>query len=200
MVSLLEGSTLERRNSVVNEIYERPNESSSCIYPNFEEPSKISFHRSYPHQLLERTNSVVNEIYERPNESSSSIYPDFERTLKINFRRSYLHKLLESLLPFSFQSSSTINLNTILNAVNWIIELRKIVGLNSYWWSEPLVNAFDSELVFEWWHGGKKITMYFSEANAEFIKVWGADIDSEMEDGTAKTNEQIESLWQWLAS
>lgn len=149
---------------------------------------------------LERTNSVIDEIYERPKESSSSLYPDFERTLKINFRRTYLHTLLKSLLPFSLQSSSTVNLDTILNAVNWIIELRKIVGLRKYWWSEPLVNISDSELVFEWWHGTRKITVYFSEANAEFIKVWGADIDHEMEEGIAETNDQIEALWKWLTS
>lgn len=149
---------------------------------------------------LERTNSVIDEIYERPKESSSSIYPDFERTLKINFRNTYLHTLLKSLLPFSLQSSSTINLNTILNAVNWIIELRKIVGLRKYWWSEPLVNISGSEMVFEWWHGAKKVTVYFSETNAEFIKVWGADIDNEMEEGVAETNDQIEVLWKWLAS
>jgi hypothetical protein len=149
---------------------------------------------------LERTNSVIDEVYERPKESSSSIYPDFERTLKINFRRTYLQTLLKSLLPSSLQSNNSINLNTILNAVNWIIELRKIVGLRRYWWSEPLVNISNSELIFEWWHGGKKITVYFSEANAEFIKVWGANIDSEMEEGIAETNDQIEALWKWLAS
>lgn len=149
---------------------------------------------------LKRTNSVIDEIYEQPKESSSSIYPDFERTLKINFRHTYLHTLLKSLLPFSLQSSSTINLDTILNAVNWIVELRKIVSLRKYWWSEPLVNTSDAELVFEWWHDGKKITVYFSEENAEFIKVWGADIDNEMEEGIAETNDQIEALWKWLAS
>ncbi|MGF1518368.1 MAG: hypothetical protein ACFCVB_11255 [Nodosilinea sp.] len=149
---------------------------------------------------LERTNSVINEIYERPKESSSSIYPDFERTLKINFRDTYLHTLLKSLLPFSLQSNSTINLDTTLNAVNWIIELRKIVGLRKYWWSEPLVNVYGSEMVFEWWHDTKKVTVYFSETSAEFIKVWGSDIDSEMEEGIAETNDQIEVLWKWLAS
>jgi hypothetical protein len=149
---------------------------------------------------LERTNSVVDEIYELPKESSSSIYPDFERILKINFRRAYLQSLLNSLLSFSLQSSSTTNLKTKLNALNWIIELRKIVGLRKYWWSEPFVNVSDSELVFEWWHDGKKITVYFSEEGTEFIKVWGADIDNEMEEGVAETNDQIESLWKWLAS
>jgi hypothetical protein len=149
---------------------------------------------------LERTNSVIDEIYEKPKESSSSIYPDFERTLKINFRQSYLHILLKTLLPLSLQSSNAINLNTILNAVNLIIELRKMVSLRKYWWSEPLVNISDSELIFEWWRGAKKITVYFSETNAEFIKVWGADIDNEMEEGIAETNDQIEDLWKWIAS
>ncbi|NJO49921.1 MAG: hypothetical protein HC840_11305 [Leptolyngbyaceae cyanobacterium RM2_2_4] len=103
-------------------------------------------------------------------------------------------------MPFSLQSNSSVNLNTILNAINWIIELRKIVNLRKYWWSEPLVNISDSELVFEWWNGGKKVTVYFSDLSSEFIKVWGADIDNEMEEGIAETNDQIEALWKWLAS
>jgi hypothetical protein len=150
--------------------------------------------------LLEKTNSVMDEVYERPKESASSIYPDLERTLRINFRHTYLYGLLKSLLSFSSQSSKPINIDTILHSVNWIIELRKIVALRKYWWDEPLVNIYDSELVFEWWHNEKKITVYFSEKKAEFIKVWGADIDGEMEEGIVETSDQIESLWKWLAS
>jgi hypothetical protein len=149
---------------------------------------------------LDKTNSVSDEIYERSNESSSYIYPDFEKNLKISFRRIYLLTLLKTLLSLSLQSSSSANLDTISNAVDWIIKLRRIVNLKKYWWSEPLVNISDSEFIFEWWHDKKKITVYFSEVNAEFIKVWGADIDREMEEGVAETNEQIEALWKWLTS
>lgn len=150
--------------------------------------------------VLKQTNSVFDEVYEHPKESSSSIYPDFARTLKTNFRLTHLQSLLKSLLPLSSQSINITNPNTMLNAINWIIELRKISRARKYWWGEPLVNIYDSEFVFEWWRDGKKVTVYLSETKTEFIKVWGADIDSEMEEGIAETSEQIEYLWQWLAS
>lgn len=195
MARLLDKSKLDKANSVIDGTYKRSQGSSSSLYPTSESLLKINFQSK-----LDRTNSVVDEIYEHPKESSSSLYPDFERTLKINFRRNHLQTLLGSLLPFSLQGNNSIDLKTILNAVSWIIELRKIVSLKKYWWNEPLVNISGSELVFEWWHGRRKITVYFSEENSEFIKVWGAHIDNEMEEGTAGTSDQIEALWKWLAS
>jgi hypothetical protein len=149
---------------------------------------------------LEKTNSIIDEIHERSQRTSSSIYPDLEKNFKISFRHIYLHSLLKSLVAFSEKSNNTVQLKTISTAINWIIELRKIVSLRQYWWSEPLVNIAESEIIFEWWHNTKKVTIYFSETNAEFIKVWGSDIDNEMEEGIAESSKQIEFLWQWLAS
>jgi hypothetical protein len=103
-------------------------------------------------------------------------------------------------LPIPYQHSDVVSSKVLLNSVNWIIQLRKISKSRQLWWSKPLVNILDSEIVFEWWHNEKKITVYISSDTAEFIKVWGADIDTEMEEGVAETDSEIEVLWRWIAS
>lgn len=86
-------------------------------------------------------------------------------------------------------------------AIEWLKQLRTVVAANQMWWGEPLVNlSFDSEIVFEWWHGTKKLTVYILGNTAEYIKVWGTDIDDEMEDGTASSPAELTDLWKWLVS
>jgi hypothetical protein len=85
-------------------------------------------------------------------------------------------------------------------AAGIVFSRNRLIESQGCWWSDPLVNGSDSELIFEWWHHGKKVTIYFSDTVAEFIKGCGADMDSEMEEGIVQTNEQIRDLWNWLAS
>ncbi|MDZ8138242.1 MAG: hypothetical protein RM049_23530 [Nostoc sp. DedQUE04] len=85
--------------------------------------------------------------------------------------------------------------------IEWLKQLRTVVAADQMWWDEPLVNlSLDSEIVFEWWHGTKKLTVYILENTAECIKVWGTDIDNEMEDGTASSPAELTDLWKWLVS
>ncbi|MEH2275067.1 MAG: hypothetical protein V7K40_09860 [Nostoc sp.] len=86
-------------------------------------------------------------------------------------------------------------------AIEWLKQLRTVVAANQMWWGEPLVNlSFDSEIVFEWWHETKKLTVYILGNTAEYIKVWGTDIDNEMEDGTSSSPAELTALWKWLVS
>jgi hypothetical protein len=85
--------------------------------------------------------------------------------------------------------------------LEWLERLRKIVTSNQMWWCEPLVNlGVDSEIVFEWWHENKKVTVYILGNTAEYIKVWGTDIDNEMEDGSVTSATELKDLWKWLVS
>ena len=86
-------------------------------------------------------------------------------------------------------------------ALEWLDRLQKVISSHQLWWNEPLVNlSMESEIVFEWWYGDKKITMYILCDIAQYIKVWGEDIDNEMEDGLANLSEEITELWKWLVS
>ena len=68
-------------------------------------------------------------------------------------------------------------------------------------WTTPLITLSEAgEVVFEWWHNNKKITFYFGENQPEFIKVWGTDIDTEMDSGILTDSWSLTSLWLWLHS
>jgi hypothetical protein len=56
----------------------------------------------------------------------------------------------------------------------------------------------DGAVVFEWWYGTKKLTVYVSDKSAEYVKVWGTDINSEMSDGEAESVDMCRALWLWL--
>ncbi|WP_445634546.1 hypothetical protein NSTC745_06369 [Nostoc sp. DSM 114161] len=83
--------------------------------------------------------------------------------------------------------------------IQWLDKLRDVVTANQMWWCEPLVNlGIDSEIVFEWWHESKKLTVCILGNTAEYIKVWGTDIDNEMENGSATLPAELTDLWKWL--
>lgn len=66
-------------------------------------------------------------------------------------------------------------------------------------WTSPHVTLSENnEIVFEWWHGTKKITLYFGETGSEYIKVWGTDIETEMDSGPLRDDWNLTSLWLWL--
>ena len=69
-------------------------------------------------------------------------------------------------------------------------------------WSTPLINVnYDSDVVLEWWNKNKKLTFYINQSSIDYMKVWGADIDTEMEDGSLDSmrDGSIGRLWQWIS-
>lgn len=101
----------------------------------------------------------------------------------------------------AFQTASQTDFRTAIWAQKWLEQLRTIATENQLWWHEPLVNiSVDAEVVFEWWCEHKKLTVYILEDTAEYIKVWGPDIDNEMQDGLAKSSAELTSLWKWMST
>jgi hypothetical protein len=68
-------------------------------------------------------------------------------------------------------------------------------------WLEPNVTASaEGEVVFEWRHGINRLTIYIGNQYAEYVKDWGLDINTEMEDGYANSPSIRRALWKWLMS
>jgi hypothetical protein len=68
-------------------------------------------------------------------------------------------------------------------------------------WLEPNVTASaEGEVVFEWRHGINRLTVYIGNQSAEYVKDWGADINTEMEDGYANSPGIRKALWKWLTN
>jgi len=76
----------------------------------------------------------------------------------------------------------------------------EVVDLGQKWMKPNVTASADGEVVFEWWNGTKKLTIYIRDQSAEYVKVWGADIDTEMSDGNADLSSIRQSLWRWLIS
>lgn len=91
------------------------------------------------------------------------------------------------------------NANTIWKAKNWIICLYGLVAFQD-WISPNITSGSEGEVVFEWWYGAKKLTIYVSDQSIEYIQVWGADIYNDMSDGDAAPIGTCRKLWLWLKS
>jgi len=80
----------------------------------------------------------------------------------------------------------------------WLDAQAQLVGPR---WRSPLRNTSPwGEQVFEWWHGERKLTVYFQNtADVEYMKVWGPDVDTEMESGNIGAT-AFQDLWRWLHS
>lgn len=81
-----------------------------------------------------------------------------------------------------------------------IVALLKSRAIGEGSWTPPNCTVSpDGEIVLEWWTGCRKATVYVTERSAEFVKVWGSDPGSEMEEGTLDSAESVWRLWDWLA-
>jgi hypothetical protein len=93
------------------------------------------------------------------------------------------------------------NPDAVAHAENWISRLFLEVAELGWVWIKPNVIAdAEGEVVFEWWYGKKKLTVYIGDESAEFVQVWGTEIHSEMLDGEAESISMCRSLWLWLTS
>lgn len=84
-------------------------------------------------------------------------------------------------------------------AHRWIYLLYHEVISSGQKWLDPNITASgEGEVVFEWWQGFKKLTVYVGNQRAEYVKVWGPDINTDMEDGQADSPDMRGLLWKWL--
>ncbi|HZS77281.1 MAG TPA: hypothetical protein VFA41_11765 [Ktedonobacteraceae bacterium] len=91
--------------------------------------------------------------------------------------------------------------DAIQHAAKWIRGLYLEVSNIDHAWIEPNVIAdAEGNVVFEWWHGKKKLTVYVGRESAEYVQVWGTDIYSEMAEGDVESASIQQKLWLWLVS
>jgi hypothetical protein len=66
------------------------------------------------------------------------------------------------------------------------------------WWLTPHISLDESGFViFEWWFAQKKLTVRIEPNLIFYIKVWGVNMDTEMEDGQIQNGGML-PLWRWL--
>jgi hypothetical protein len=95
----------------------------------------------------------------------------------------------------------TPNYADVQYAKHWIELFYREVITSGQLWIDPNVTASaDGEVVFEWWYGTKGLTIYIDNLVAAYLKDWGANINTEMEDGYANSPAIRRNLWKWLIS
>lgn len=88
---------------------------------------------------------------------------------------------------------------SINKAREWARELYRDVS--HVLWIKPLITADEEgDIVFEWWRGSKKLTVYVSSDTVEYVKVERRGADTEMTDGDIETPLERRKLWNWLLS
>jgi hypothetical protein len=86
-------------------------------------------------------------------------------------------------------------------ASHWIeLFYRDIVSSGQEWIDPNVTASAEGEVVFEWRHGIKNLTIYIGNQSAQYVIDWGADINTEMEDGYANSPGIRQRLWRWLMS
>ena len=87
----------------------------------------------------------------------------------------------------------------IESARAWIRLMYIDSGHSAKAWMDPHVTSNeDGNVTFEWWCANRKLTVYVSQHEAWYIKVWGPDVVNEMIDGTAESSEERQDIWSWL--
>jgi hypothetical protein len=149
--------------------------------------------------VLDRTNSILDDTLDAYTQSISSQEADinsfFPRRRFADFSRKILSEFL--LHP----SAHLVGATGYAKGLAILLEFKMIAVSMNTWWQKPLVNVDEhtQEIVLEWWHQGKKITIYVEGEKAEYIKVWGPDMDSEMEEGQLNDPQDMLNLWLWIA-
>jgi hypothetical protein len=91
---------------------------------------------------------------------------------------------------------------TISRARTWLSTLRNLLadGTEPPWAAPHIATSPDGEVVLEWWHEKKALTVYVDGAGADFVKSWGRSVTMEMEDGKVVTPDEMLRVWRWLKS
>jgi hypothetical protein len=94
---------------------------------------------------------------------------------------------------------SAPNSEAIGHAMVWITQMyRDALAENGTWYAPQVAADEDGDVMFEWWNREKALTVYVSNDDVRYIKGWGLDAESEMEDGEPTTPEIRRTLWTWL--
>ena len=87
----------------------------------------------------------------------------------------------------------------INSAWHWINRFKECLKARPIAWTKPYMGCDENgHIVLEWWKGGKKLTIYLSEANPVFLRIWGANMDSEMVFGEMNDAYDVVSPFNWL--
>jgi len=91
--------------------------------------------------------------------------------------------------------------DSVKRALVWVSTLYAEVRAVERPWLAPNVTAgAEGEVVFEWWQGDRKLTVYIEHDAVSFLQVWGDGIGTQVVDGDAISASVCRTLWLWLTA
>ena len=90
---------------------------------------------------------------------------------------------------------------TVQYAEHWIsLFYHEVINSGQHWLEPNVTASAEGEVLFEWRRDTKALTLYIGNQSAGYVKDWGLDINTEMEDGQANSPNIRRELWNWLMS
>lgn len=87
----------------------------------------------------------------------------------------------------------------VKRAPAWLAALRSDAeALGAPWIDPNITGSASGEVVFEWWYGPRKLTVYVSQEAIEYVASWGANMLDEMQDGDISAERDRRRIWAWL--
>ncbi len=127
------------------------------------------------------------------------------RTHEENSLQKHLEHSLNAIKQFRFlkknwdkNGSKNPKEGAISNSIQLIKSVFELDIASTLSLYKPAIGVSElGEIVFEWWFGNKKLTIYVSDRDVMYIKVPSKEI-YEMEDGVIDDNEDMFALFSWL--
>lgn len=109
-----------------------------------------------------------------------------------------LHAIAVREANWDGKDSKAPNSNAINRAMATLDEFLVAVIDNGRAWKTPFVSSDEEgHVTLAWKNGKQELHVDVSEETAEYIKVWGSNIEHEMHVGALKPSEYLR-LWDWL--
>jgi len=157
--------------------------------------------------FLFRPQEILPELSPSPKSMSSTVsgtynYSEYENTSRAFFAKKIAVTPLEAIKTrqenWDGHNSAAPLIHSVIKAEETLNKLFEASLKASLAWSQPFISSDEDGVVtLEWWNHKKKVTIYAQSTASEFIKVWGANIDDEMEDGEL-TDQNLLQVWRWL--
>jgi hypothetical protein len=150
-------------------------------------------------ETLYQVASAIEGFYGDPSETERDTQDDIRTDILPTLKE--IHELLTWPEGWNGYSARAPKYSAVQYAEHWIeLFYQEIIESGQNWIKPNVTASAEGEVVLEWWHHDKGLTIYIGNQSAVYLKDWGADINTEMEDGVANSPNIRLALWEWLIS
>lgn len=145
------------------------------------------------------TGNANGKVSSRLASDANSVRPQLFPSTQSSVTNIATYALVQKILNLkdSHNIDSTF-VDKSLSFINDIDTLRNKFDLVNY---PPSVSYNDfGEFAYEWWGRSKKLTIYQAVNGFSYVKVWGTNIHTDMQDGAIEDSLHLKDLLIWMES